>query len=52
VEGAKTYGEEPKKRPRGARERDRGHVFSERELILTRKLKYGEGILHEVVFSL
>jgi len=52
VEGEKTYGEEPKKKPRGARETDRGHVFSERELILTRKLRYGKGMLLEAVFSL
>jgi len=37
---------------RGARETDTGHVFSERELILTRKLRYGKGMLLEAVFSL
>jgi len=39
-----------------APERDARHVvvvvYSERELILTRKLRYGKGTPHEVAFSL
>merc|ERR1712072_1188695 len=43
----RTYGEEPRWRRQG----DAGPCF-EKKLILTRKLRYGKGTLHEVAFSL
>jgi hypothetical protein len=43
---------EKKQEAKEAPERRVVVVFSERELILTRKLRYDKGTLHEVAFSL